>query len=167
MQNNLAILISRDGILDEAKLLAQQAIDFWVKDRERFPEKSTSLERLATALNTMGEIRWRSKFHDAGDESFANSESLFRLALERNRERPETQSRLAGVLHNRSFIAYQLGDVNLAIERIESAIEYQSEAVKNTPASQHFRQLLKSHRDAAIAFSKSTNSIAARSEDPQ
>ncbi len=167
MQNNLAILISRNGELDEAEQLAQHAIDFWKNPKTDKNGRQNPEERLATAFNTMGEIHWMSKLDGAGEDSFSKAESLFRVALKQNRGRPETSSRLAGVLHNRSLIAFQMGNATLAIERIEAAIELQSVAVDAAPVSKRYRQLLKSHREAASAIRKSSTSVTAISEDLQ
>ncbi len=167
MQNNLAILICRNGELDEAKQLAKEVIEFWKGAQPRSNGKQNYSERLATALNTLGKVDWMSKSKGFGDESFSKAETLFRIAIKQNRGRPETSSRLAGVLHNRSLIAFQLGNAKLAIERIEAAIELQSAAVDIAPVSKRYRQLLKSHREAESAIRKSSTSVTAISEDLQ
>ena len=167
MRNNLAILYSRTGNYDEARKLARQAIDFWQSFRTRFPARLDSIQRLATAFNTMGEIQWRSKASGSGDQLFAKSESLYNEAMKKSQRQVEIYSRLAGVLHNRSLVAFQMGNAQTAVQRIEKAIELQTHAAESAPLNKRYRHLLQSHYVAQTAFLKPSSSVTANLEAAQ
>ncbi|QEG21456.1 serine/threonine-protein kinase [Mariniblastus fucicola] len=157
MHNNLAILFSREGRFEDAISHAQKAIDFWEDRIKRHPSLRDSDGRLATAFNTLGEIHWRQQDIRKSDRLFAKAEALLRKA-EKSSSDPETQSRLAGVLHNRSLIAFRSGNLILAKSRIEDAILSQSEAVVLAPKNELYQQLLTSHREARSAYTKQQSS---------
>lgn len=100
MRNNLAVLLSLESKTERAKKLCRKSIDFWLQQQKRYPYSVTTLDALATSLNALGEIGWRSGAADLGGGEFEQAEKVFRRAL-KIKARPETQSRLAGVLHNK------------------------------------------------------------------
>lgn len=165
MQNNLATLLVRSNQLDDASDNAQQAIKFWQNRRAKFPSDHDTIERLATAMNTMGQIYWQGNDLSRADELFAGAESMFRRAC-KLRSLPETRSRLAGVLHNRSSIAYKNGNSELASHRIVEAIELQTKASKAIPENTLFQQMLTSHEQAKAVFTPSKASpVSANAEE--
>ena len=153
MRNNVAILLSRTGKFSEAETHAKSSIKLWNSQLNKYPTDEDAMRGLATVINTMGEIRLRSNSLKAGDAFFAKAEPLLRTS-NKMRSLPETKSRLAGVLHNRSLVALGLGASKLASARIDEAIKLQTEAAKAAPENESYRLLLASHQDALAAISK-------------
>jgi tetratricopeptide (TPR) repeat protein len=150
MQNNLAILLGRENQLSQAKSLAINAITYWQSELKLRPTDMNAAERLATALNTLGEISWRSHEEVIADQSFDQAETLLRRAAEYNSRRPETLSRLAGALHNRSLVAFRNREVDRARQLIQTAVEYQSKAIDLAPDNAQYQKFLKSHRQLSV-----------------
>ena len=153
MRNNVAILLSRTRKFAEAETHAKLAIKLWNRQLDKYPTDGDAMRGLATVVNTMGEIRLQSNSLNAGDIFFAKAEPLLRNS-NKMRSLPETKSRLAGVLHNRSLVALGVGASELATTRIEEAIKLQSEASEAAPENETYRLLLASHREARAAISK-------------
>ena len=152
MQNNLAVILCHKGLLPEAEELVGNAIAYWRDRLVQAPLELNSADRLATALNTLGEIQWRNQESGLGDESFAEAEKLLLSVAGQFPGRPETLSRLGGVLHNRSLVAHQHQRDAEACETIARAIEFQTRAVELVPENTGYENLLKTHRQAKDAF---------------
>ena len=152
LQNNLAILQSRTGQTMAAKSNAQAALSFWESKQSQSPNHSVYLEKLATAANTVGEIHWKDEELTSADQSFQVAESLLGRAWASSSSQPEHASRLAGVLHNRSHVAFAIGDLDLAIERINQAIGLQQKAIELAPGNKRFTALLQNHRQTKASF---------------
>ncbi|MEQ1903045.1 MAG: serine/threonine-protein kinase [Pirellulaceae bacterium] len=153
MQNNLAILLCHRNQLQPAEQLATTAIGYWRSQIELHGNDLNTAERLATALNTLGEISWQ--VHDAkvGDQSFAEAETLLRRVVEFGPQRPDPLSRLAGVLHNRSLVAFRNRDIKRAMELVNSAIELQNKALSLAPENSQYKKFLNSHQQTLKTFS--------------
>lgn len=165
MRNNLAVLLSQKNSTDEAKTHCRKAINFWLDQKKRYPNRFSTLHRLATTYNTMGEIGWNARANDLGDNYFLKAETMFRRALG-VRTIPEIQSRLAGVLRNRSLIAHQTGKSEVAAKIIEEAIGFQRKACETVPENEQYRLLLASHKSAQSVISIPRGSpVSAPSED--
>lgn len=173
MRNNIAIFYSRTGEFEDAESHAKLAIELWNRQLKQHPSDDEAMQGLATVLNTVGEVRLKSQSAAAGSKFFAKAEPLLRRA-NRLRSQPETKSRLAGVLHNRSLVAFSSGGSNtsdgpnVALTRIREAIRLQSEAVKAVPENETYRSMLASHREALVLISNRIDSpVSSRSKDIQ
>ena len=145
MQNNLANVLAKRNQLDLAEELANAAVTHWKARLKEQAFELVSAERLATARNTLGEILWRKKSDGLGESAFDSAEKLLMKIAELLPHRPETLSRLAGVLHNRSLIANAQARSSEAIQRIELAIQFQSKALELAPHSLRYKNLKQSH----------------------
>ena len=160
MQNNLAVVLSQKGEHQQAKLLVNRAIDFWKVRLVREGESPVAMERLATSLNTLGEIGWRSKEGNFGDDSFAEAESLLKRVLAVQLHRPDPLNRMAGVLHNRSLVARRNENFDEAKRLIDLAIQFQTQAINLSPDNSGYQVFLKSHqqiREAYLASARKAN----------
>ena len=152
MQNNLAVVLSHQEQFKPAKSFANLAINYWKARIEKTPLEAYTAERLATAHNTLGEIQYRSNAVGLGEKSFKQAESMLARIVEQIPNRPETLSRLGGVLHNLSLVAAGNNQHQEARKAIELAIKYQSKAIEMVPENARYRHLLTSHRNVASAF---------------
>jgi len=167
MRNNVAILLSQANQFESAEEHAVKAVELWKKQLDRHPSDDEAMLGLATVINTMGEIRLKSDSVKTGDKYFSKAEPLLRRA-NRMRSLPETKSRLAGVLHNRSLVALHSSDLELATTRIHEAIKLQSQSSQKVPENETYRDMLASHREALSAINQRMDShVSSLSKDLQ
>ena len=157
MKNNLAALLCHQEKLNEAERLALAAVGFCRQAVDRSPVGYYADERLATALNTIGEIYWRQNAIQQCEESFAESEGILLRIANEIPDRPETLSRLAGVMHNRSLIAFRCDRVDEAREMASHAIRYQEYACELLAGNSRYQTLLDRHRGALAKFESSAS----------
>lgn len=164
LRNNLAILLSRQGATAEAQTLATSAQAYWRDHLRRTPRSGQGIEHLATALNTLGEIHWRIA-PESADAYFAEAEDHLRTLVERDPARLEALSRLAGVLHNRSLIAQRDHQVDLAVQRLQAAIRFQTKAAQTAPENGQYQQYLTAHQQALQRLQAKSDIESARREE--
>lgn len=149
MQNNLAVILCHNNRLQEARQLATQVVAHWKKRTTASPLNMKFAEHFATAYNTLGEIQWRDRSEELGGDSFFQAETILFQIIKLIPRRPETHSRLAGVLHNRSLIAHSLKRPEEANELMNLAIKYQTKALDLSPDNMRYKKLLNTHQTAA------------------
>lgn len=152
MQNNLAVILCHNDELEEAGQLATEVVEHWKRRALQSPLNISISEHFATAYNTLGEIQWRSRTEGLGNDSFSEAEAILFRIIKLIPYRPETHSRLAGVLHNRSLISHNLLQHEQAGELMDLAIKYQKKALKLSPGNSRYQKLLQTHQRAASSI---------------
>ena len=169
MKNNLAVELCHQGKLDEAKFLMLSVIRQLTAQESATSSKPATVERLAVAHNTLGEILWRGDEIDASAASFENAEALLRKLLLSQpswTSQPKTLSCLASVLHNRVLVCMKQQRADVASVAIQEAIELQENALAANPQNAQFRRLLSAHQQA-LALSAKRRRLPSQSEMSQ
>ena len=152
MRNNLAVMLCQQKRFAEALPLIRRAIEYWESRLKAAPAETLAAERLSTVYNTLGEIQYRGRAADQGEQAFAAAQRMLAQVVQRLPNHPETLSRLGGVLHNQSLVAQRSDQNEQANRLIERAIEYQSQAVEMSVDNLRYQNLLKSHQQASSVF---------------
>ncbi len=156
MRNNLAVILCQQKRFAEAAPLIWRAIEYWESRLKTAPAETLAAERLATVYNTLGEIQYRGRAADQGQQSFAAAQRMLTQVVQRLPNQPETLSRLGGVFHNQSLVARRSGQNEEASRLIKRAIDYQSQAAEISTENVRYQNLLKSHQQASSIFVSSS-----------
>ena len=159
MRNNLAVMLCQQKRFAEAAPLIRRAIEYWESRLKAAPAETLAAERLSTVYNTLGEIQYRGRASDQGEQAFAAAQRMLAQVVQRLPNHPETLSRLGGVLHNQSLVAQRSNQNEQANRLIERAIEYQSQAVGMSAENVRYQNLLKSHQQASSVFVSSNGVV--------
>ncbi len=146
-RNNLATLLGRQQNYDEAVSLALAAIESFSGALANRPDDDTVRQQLAITHNNHGQLLWSQQDAKSAQTAFLKAESVFRESLAVGATRPQLLSRLAGVIHNLGVLSMNRGEVDIALQRLTDAMDLQSQAVRQAPFNQGYRQYLELHRE--------------------
>lgn len=151
--NNLATVLGKKHNRAQAFIVIQEAIQV-LNDRIATSQADIEAqEQLAIANNNLGQLLWSgaddkdAADRDAAVAAFRLAENSFRTQLPPYARRPESLSRLAGVLHNLGMVHHSQGLNAAAIDYMTEAMELQAQAVKQVPFQKGYRNNLEKHRE--------------------
>lgn len=151
--NNLATVLGRKGDRAQGVIAIQDSIQVLDGQNTDSHFDFEAQEQLAIANNNLGQLLWSgaADSHAADGEAavaaFRLAEISFRTQLQQSPRRPESLSRLAGVLHNLGMVYQTQGSNAAAIDYMTEAMELQAQAVKQVPFHKAYRINLEKHRE--------------------
>ena len=151
--NNLATVLGRKGDRAQGVIAIQDSIQVLDGQNTDSHFDFEAQEELAIANNNLGQLLWSGAAdsdaadRDAAVAAFRLAENSFRTQLQQSPRRPESLSRLAGVLHNLGMVYQSQGSIAAAIDYMTEAMELQAQAVKQVPFHKAYRINLEKHRE--------------------
>ncbi len=147
-QNNLATVLGRQGKRDQGVGVVRDTINQLDGLAAARPLDIAAQEQLAIAHSNLGLLLWSDAAErDAAMAAFLVAEKTLRIQSQQFGQRPESISRLAGVLHNLGMVRQSQGLNADAIDYLTEAMELQAQAVKQAPFHQGYRRNLEKHRE--------------------
>ncbi|MCM2375086.1 serine/threonine protein kinase [Aporhodopirellula aestuarii] len=146
-QSNLASLLGRHRQTDEAISLTRASIAAFKDARAERPSDLAVQQQLAIAHNNHGQLLWSQGTNLEARSAFLEAEKVFRDLCSSDTREPQLLSRYAGVLHNLGVLNQHQGKLDLAVQRLTEAMEYQALAVRIAPFHQGYRQYLERHNE--------------------
>ncbi len=162
-QSNLATVLARSDRIDEAL-----EVQTWPIDRLTQASKGGNIdagcnEQLAIANANLGHIYSRIEGRESDAfAAFEMAEKMFRSQMKLQRNRTESLSRLANLLHQHGWVHHLQGSESAAIEFLSEAMEMQARAVKDAPFNQQYRDHLEQHRELLDQLLCQCNATATR-----
>ncbi len=136
---------------------ARRAFHKAVLDMQRLHQQHPAVVRfgvdLASALNNLGQAELESQDYSAAERNFQESKSLLER-LHRSHEDYWIASSLGGVCNNLAVVKEQQGQLDLAEQLLQQAIEYQEIALAKSPDSARCREFLAEHRAQLARLTK-------------
>ena len=151
--NNLATVLGRKGNWAQGVIAVQDAKQVLNRQNADGRVDFEAQEQLAITNNNLGQLLWSGAAdsdaadRDAAVAAFRLAENLFRTQLQQSARRPESLSRLAGVLHNLGLVYQTQGSNAAAIDYMTEAMDLQAQAVKQVPFQKGYRINLEKHRE--------------------
>ncbi len=147
-KNNLAAVLGRAGNREQGLRVIRDAIRALTEQSAESHTDGAIQEQLAIANNNLGQLLWRdSADSSAAEVAFRLAEKSLRIQVQETGRRPESLSRLAGVLHNLGLVHQSHGLRGAAIDCLTEAMELQAQAVKQVPFHKGYRLNLEKHRE--------------------
>ncbi len=162
-QSNLATVLARSDRIGEALEVQTRPIDRLTRATKGGNIDAGCNEQLAIANANLGHIYSRIEGRESDAfAAFKMAEKMFRAQMESQRNRTESLSRLANVLHQHGWVHHVRGSESAAIECLSEAMEMQASAVKDAPFNQQYRDHLEQHRELLDQLLCQCNATAKR-----